>query len=146
MEKIKQKILTQEFFIILLIVSPFLGSQWVVGPLVNAILFSSVFFLGTKKTVLLAFIPSLIALSSGLMPVYFLVPIIGFSNLLLIFIFDRYKNHLFKAIVIASIGKASFLFLIIFIFPVWAYIFGLIQLVTALLGGLIFLGGKKYLN
>ena len=141
-----QKICTQEIFIILLIAIPFLRSQWIVGTLVNVTLFSSVYFLGIKKSLPLAFIPSLIALSSGLMPVCFLVPIIGISNLVLIMLFDRYKKNLFKAIILASVGKACLFFLISCFSPICGYIFGSIQLATALLGGLIFFKGRQYLN
>lgn len=141
----KQRISAKDIFIILLITIPLMKSQLVVGSLVNAILFFSVYFLGTKKTLPLIFIPCLISLFSGLMPIVFLVPFIIFSNFLLISIFDKYKNNLLNAVFLAAIGKAIFFFILLFIFPVYGYIFGVTQFITALLGGFIFLKGKNYL-
>ena len=146
MEKIKNHILLRDLFILLLIIAPFIKCQIITGSLVNASLFFAVYFLGFNKTLPLTFIPCLIALSNGLLPFISLVPFIIFSNLLLITLFEKYKDNLLNAVMIAAIGKGLFFYMILFMFPFCSYLFSLTQLMTAALGGIIFLKGKNYLK
>jgi hypothetical protein len=142
-EQTEQKIWIKEIFIIPLICIPFIGIQSVVGIFINAILLLAVFSIGFKKAMPLAFMPSLAALLSGFMPVLFLVPFIGISNLILMMLFEKYKKNLLKAVLIAAIGKAFYFFLIGLFLPLCGSLLGMIQLATALFGGLVFLGANK---
>ena len=64
----------------------FIHSQWITGPIVNAVLILSLFLLGIRETLILCLLPSLIALSSGLLPAVLapVVPFIMISNVILI--------------------------------------------------------------
>ncbi len=92
--------------------APLLGNQFITGPLVNATLFLSVLLIGIKGAVMLAVVPSLIALSTGLLPAI-LAPIIPFimtGNIFLVMVFDKLKNSYWIAIISASLIKFIFLF------------------------------------
>ena len=94
-------------------VAPLFHQQEITGPIVNAILFVAVVILGRQAAILVGLMPSLLALSVGLLP-FVLAPIIPFimvSNAILIIIFSnlRTKNY-WLALVIASLVKFLFLF------------------------------------
>ncbi|MEI7749886.1 MAG: hypothetical protein WCJ25_02680 [Candidatus Moraniibacteriota bacterium] len=80
------------FLSVLVLVSPLVFSQPITGSFVNAALFLSVVFFGFRKeSFLIATVPSLVAVSTGQLPVAFapLVPFIMAGNLLLVFVADR---------------------------------------------------------
>jgi hypothetical protein len=92
--------------------------QFLVGPIVNALLILSFLHLGKSHAFFLALIPSTVALSRGLLPLALapMVPFIMISNCLYIEVFarlegsSRVKN--FLAILLASAVKTAFLFAI----------------------------------
>ena len=94
--------------------APALGiHQAIVGPIVNATLFISVILLGTQNAILVGLIPSLIALSYGLLPAVLapMVPFIMTGNVILILCFGFLKDKNFwLGIISASILKFLFLF------------------------------------
>lgn len=96
------------------IVAPFFHNQPISGPVVNAMLFISVSLLGVQAAVLIALIPSLVALSIGLLPAVLapMVPFIMMGNIIMILSFNYLKQKNFwLAIVSSSFLKFIFLFL-----------------------------------
>jgi hypothetical protein len=141
------------YFAVLLgaaVFAPLLKFQLVSGSLVNAVLFISTVLLGVQSAIFIGLIPSLFALTIGLLPVALvpMVPFIVTSNaiLVLIFSFLRKKNF-WLGVISASIVKFVFLFassslLVSFISNkqtviAAAKMMSLPQLFTALAGGLI---------
>ncbi|NQV00755.1 MAG: iron hydrogenase [Parcubacteria group bacterium] len=131
-------------------VAPLIGHQIITGSIVNAALFISVVLLGIRGAVLIALVPSLIALTVGLLPSALapMIPFIVFGNVILILVFAclKQKNY-WLAMISASFIKFIFLFSVssvvvnllfqkeiaqsIAIMMSWP------QLLTALIGGLI---------
>lgn len=73
-------------------VLPFLiHLQWLIGPIVNAILIITLFVVGIRSALVLCLVPSLMALSGGLLPVILapIVPFIMISNVIYIILIDR---------------------------------------------------------
>ena len=94
------------------VVLPLFHQQWLTGPMVNAVLFIAVFLVGLRNAMLLALLPSVIALSVGLLPPVLapMIPFIMISNVIMIMTFDRFKEKDFwSGIVISSIFKFLFL-------------------------------------
>ncbi|MCD6149514.1 hypothetical protein J7J13_01870 [bacterium] len=78
---------------------PFLiHSQWITGSVVNAVLIATLFLVGIRGAIVLALVPSMIALSSGLLPAVLapVIPFIMIGNVILIltvdFIYRQFKN------------------------------------------------------
>lgn len=73
---------------------PLFHSQNITGPIVNATLFISTFTLGAQAGIAVGLVPSVIALSAGLLPPVLapMVPFIMISNTILILVFDALKN------------------------------------------------------
>lgn len=91
----------------------FSHSQAITGPLVNAVLFISAVILGIEGAVLVALVPSLVALSAGLLPAVMapMVPFIMTGNVILIFVFDYFrKSNYWLGVVLASFLKFVFLY------------------------------------
>lgn len=90
-----------------------INQQFITGPIVNAILFSSTIILGTESAIMIGLIPSLIAFSFGLLSpaLATMVPFIMMSNVLLVMIFGtfRKKNYWLSMI---SASAIKFLFLL----------------------------------
>ncbi|MBN2479813.1 MAG: hypothetical protein JXA94_06260 [Parachlamydiales bacterium] len=154
-----KKILYFSLFISIAIFSPLLKNKIIVGTIVNATLIVSTCILGIRTTIFVGLLPSLIALSTGLVnPVLFaLVPFIMISNALLIVVFGSLRKHDYLfALILASAVKCSFLFLIGFVAskgPINSFVISNIysmisyhQIITVLLGdvvALILLKGFK---
>ena len=124
------------------------GNQWIVGPAVNAGLFWLAFRVGIGNAFLVAFLPSLIALSRGMLPpqTIALVPFIILGNLALILTANTLRKKVKTGILLASILKASIIVLpAMLILPKasLALVFAWPQLITALLGGVIFYIASK---
>lgn len=131
-------------------IAPLFHNQPITGPIVNAALFLGVIFVGAQNAVLIGLIPSLIALSVGLLPSPLapMVPFIMLSNTILILAFGylREKNF-WLGVVSASILKFLFLYSTSFVVvnliaqkPIAekaAQMLSLPQLLTALAGGII---------
>jgi len=94
--------------------------QLITGPVINAIFILTLFLLGIRSAVIIALIPSLMALSGGLLPAVLapVVPFIMIGNIIFIFMIDLLYNRIKNATigywsgVIAGAGlKFAFLFL-----------------------------------
>jgi len=101
-------------------IAPFLiHSQWVTGPIVNAVLIMALFLVGVRGAMVLALVPSMIALSSGLLPAVLapIVPFIMIGNVILILTIDlicrRFKNKtkgFWLGVITGALLKFLFLF------------------------------------
>ena len=134
----------------LAIIFPLLGSQLVSGPLVNALLFIAVYFLDLKSAILVALVPSLAALSIGLLPAVLApaIPFIMLGNVILVIAFYYLKDrNYWLGVAGASFFKYIFIYsgsaLVINLFlkgavaaPI-ALMLGWPQLLSALSGGVI---------
>lgn len=96
----------------LVIILPFFHNQLITGPIINAIFFISVILLGVHKTLYISLIPSVIALSVGLLPfiIYPIVPVLMIGNIIQIAVFNFFKKKYFLAMVLASLSKFIFIF------------------------------------
>lgn len=93
--------------------APLIRQQAIVGPIVNATLFVSTAVLGLEYAVLVGLVPSLIALSVGLLPIVLapMIPFIVVGNTILILIFSYLnKKNYWQAVIFASFLKFIFLF------------------------------------
>lgn len=91
----------------------FKHQQYITGPIVNATLFIAVAVLGIRGAVLIGLTPSMVALTSGLLPAILapMVPFIMISNTILVLTFDYLKKKSFwGGAVLASLLKFLFLF------------------------------------
>jgi hypothetical protein len=94
--------------------------QFLVGPIVNALLILSLLNLGKSRAFFLALIPSSVALANGLLPLALapMVPFIMISNCLYIATFAKFyqsETSLTKnlpAVFLAALVKSLFLFLL----------------------------------
>jgi len=128
-------------FVLIATFAPLLKQQMLTGPIVNATLFLSTIYLGSQAGIMVGLIPSIISLSVGLLPLALtpMIPFIMVSNALLILTFSYLKNKNFwLAMITASVLKFAFLYTTSFnIAPKLAFMMGIPQLLTALVGGLI---------
>lgn len=119
-------------------------NQWVTGTLVNTALFLAAFRLPFANAVLVAIVPSTIALSRGLLPLpmAMLIPYIMIANVLLISVFKGLNKKPLIGVIIASLVKFSFLYVLtlivasklsspLIVMLQWP------QLITALAGGFL---------
>jgi hypothetical protein len=137
----KAIILTQFIiFVLIATFAPLLKQQMITGPIVNATLFLSTIYLGSQAGIMVGLIPSVISLSIGLLPLPLapMVPFIMVSNAILILTFAYLKNKNFwLAVITSSILKFAFLYSISFhIAPKLAFMMGVPQLITAIIGGI----------
>jgi len=134
----------------------FIHLQWVTGPIVNAILIIALFLIGVRSALVLAVMPSMMALAGGLLPAILApaVPFIMISNMLFVlvidFIYSRTKNEksgYWAGVVAGALLKFSFLFLSVnfitkllikkeLVFKV-VQMMSWPQLATAVMGGII---------
>lgn len=101
-------------FLAIAVLAPLLKQQFITGLIVNAVLFISVMLLGNQGAILVGLVPSLIALSAGLLPIVLapMIPFIMLGNTILIITFDYFKKKSYwLGIIIASFLKFLFLFL-----------------------------------
>ncbi len=70
--------------------------QWITGPVINAIFILTLLLFGIKKAVVIALVPSLVALSGGLLPPVLapVVPFIMLANIIFIFTIDFFYNRI----------------------------------------------------
>ncbi len=149
-----KKILTTEMayfaiFFSAVLFAPLIGVQAITGPIVNAILFLAVIFIGVRGAVLIALFPSIIALSVGLLPpaIAPMIPFIISGNVILVVVFNHFYKSFWKGVFLASYLK--FLFLSLSSLVVVNFLTNEIiakqmlvmmscpQLITALAGGVI---------
>ncbi len=141
----------------LAIVLPFYHQQMITGPIVNAVLFLTTMLLGAQYGMLISLIPSVMALSVGLLPAVLapVVPFIMISNAILVMTFDilKKKNY-WLAMISASVLKFIFLYatstIVINLLlkkEVAAKVSVMLswpQLLTALIGGLLAYGFMRF--
>ena len=149
-----------KFGTLLLIVSlaPLINHQLITGTIINATLFITVIILGIYPALFITFIPSLIALMSGLLPIIMapMIPFIVISNIIMVLIFNRLKLNYWIKITSASLLKFVFLSFVTYYFtmsvmeinPAIISMMSWPQLFTALSGGLLayLIVGRKYEN
>ena len=78
-------------------VLPFLiHIQWLTGPIVNAILILILFLVGIRSAFVICLVPSLMALSGGLLPAILapVVPFIMISNVIFVLTIDYFYNNI----------------------------------------------------
>jgi len=92
---------------------PLFHQQMITGPIVNATLFIATAVLGVSGGILVGLIPSVVALSAGLLPPVLapIVPFIMISNTIMVvaFYFLKDKNY-WQGMVLGSILKFVFLY------------------------------------
>lgn len=149
----RTKTITTVQFIVLLsvaTVAPLFHQQWVTGPIVNAMFLIAAVVLGSQNAIVLALLPSTIALGVGLLPAILapMIPFIIISNVIFIlgFHYLREKNF-WLGVVVGSVLKFVFLWSTSFVVinllikkELAASVSSIMswpQLATALLGGLI---------
>jgi len=154
-ENINQSLLAS-LFAILLFAIPFLlpATQLLTGTIVNAALILAAILLRGNRPYYLVFLPSLATVASGLLfgPLsfflFFMMPFIFIGNAILIFSFRALyvsrKTSYFITLIAGAIAKSALLFLSASILlslsvipALIANAMGLLQLITALLGGII---------
>ena len=99
----RQKTLVMTQFVGLLSIAtllPFyLHIQWITGPIINAILIITLFLIGIRSALVVCLVPSLMALSGGLLPPVLapMVPFIMIANVIFVitieFIYNNFKKE-----------------------------------------------------
>jgi len=136
--------------------------QWITGPIVNAVLILTLLKFGFRNAIILAAVPSLMALSGGLLPIILapVVPFIMIGNIILILCVDWVYNNFkdkkkgyWTGVIVGASLKFLFLFLSVNIISGLliqqelavkvAQMMSWPQLYTALLGGVIAWGVWK---
>ena len=121
LEKVNVKALTRFIGLagVATILPFFIHLQWISGPIINAILILVLFLVGARSALVAALIPSLMALSGGLLPAVLApaVPFIMISNAILVLCVDRFYDWqpddkgYWKGILVGAILKFVFLYL-----------------------------------
>lgn len=151
LENVKTQVLFLAFAGTALALPAFIHVQWLTGPIVNALLILTLAFCGIRSALLLALIPSTVALSSGLLPALLApaVPFIMISNVILILTVDYFmkKNKYIWGVAIGALLKFVFLFSSVTVISNLLYkkelatavstMMSWPQFYTALLGGLV---------
>jgi hypothetical protein len=132
------------------VIVPMFHNQLATGPIINAVLFIATIMLGIEKALFICLIPSVVAISVGLLPVVLApaVPFIMISNVLMVLVFNILKEKNYWAGVIASsflkfifLYSSSFLVVNLVIGKELAsnisLMMGWPQLLTALAGGVL---------
>ena len=126
--------------------------QIIVGTVVNLMLLSGAVNLKRNEQIPLAIFPSILAVFQGLLfgkftffLLYFL-PFIWISNLVYMTVFKKTKGNGVYRLLISSFGKTAILFITAVLFTniqlvpkIFLTAMGILQLVTSLLGGGLFL-------
>jgi hypothetical protein len=111
----KEKVLTVAKFALFLGIAtaaPLLNQQAITGSIVNAVLLICAALLGLQGAILLCFIPSLVSLSTGLLPAVLapMVPFIMSANIIFVLVFKHLsKRNYWLGAISASVLKFIFL-------------------------------------
>jgi len=130
--------------------------QWITGPIINAIFILALFLIGIRSALIVCLIPSLMALSGGLLPAVLapVVPFIMIGNVVFVLSVDWLYNNIKsyeKGYWAGIIIGASLKFLFLFLSVSWisqllikqelaikvAQMMSWPQLATAIIGGMI---------
>jgi hypothetical protein len=110
---IKTQFLFLAFASASIILPMMLHIQWLTGPIVNALLILTLVFCGIRSALVLALIPSTMALASGLLPALLapVVPFIMISNVIFILSVDYFirKNNYILGVALGALFKFIFL-------------------------------------
>ena len=139
--------------------------QWITGPIVNAVLILTLLMFGFRNAVAIAMIPSLMALSGGLLPAVLapVVPFIMTGNVILILCVDWFYNNFrdktkgyWMGVIVGAGLKFLFLFLSVNVISDLlikqelsikvAQMMTWPQFYTAMIGGMIAFGMLKVLR
>ena len=144
-----------------------IGTQLLVGSLVNMMLFLTTLYCGVLCALVVSFLTPTIAYMLGIMKVALpiVIPFIGMGNVLLCLIFYfilriiKGKRTIILPISVVISAAIKFVFLALIFIPILSkfsidktiinaltVIFGITQLETALIGGVIFFGVYLILN
>ncbi len=147
---IKTSAFTVSTILLAVVLPAFIHSQWITGPIINAILMIVTVLAGTRAAMALALLPAPIALVSGLLPTVMapMVPFIMLGNIALVAAFaSLYDRSAAMAVVAGAVikfvligGTALFLMdklVSLAMQSTLITMMGLPQLVTALVGGVI---------
>lgn len=145
---IKTSAFTVSTILLAVVLPMFIHSQWITGPIINAILMIVTVLAGTRAAIALALLPAPIALVSGLLPAAMapMVPFIMLGNIALIGAFvSLYNRSALLAVVAGAVVKFALIggtafFLMGKLVPAAMHstlitMMGLPQLATALIGG-----------
>jgi riboflavin transporter len=97
----------------------FIHLQWISGPIINAILILILFLSGIRAAMVVALIPSLMALSGGLLPAVLapVVPFIMISNMIFVLTIDWFYSKTkdsnkgyWLGVIMAAVVKFAFLY------------------------------------
>jgi len=127
-------------------------NQFIVGPIVNAILFWVALRVGLTNALFIAVIPSLIALFRGLLPptAAAVVPFIILGNCAMIVAFTYIKTNLWIRVAASSIIKSLIIFLPVLLIlnssPLVTFMMSWPQLVTAFIGGFAVIKLNKFIS
>jgi hypothetical protein len=143
----------------------FIHLPWITGPIINAILILVLMLSGLRSALLVACLPSLMALSGGLLPVVLApaVPLIIISNIIFVLAIDWFHqraqsdfNGYWLGILSGAFLKFVFLFLATSflaaflikspVMDIITKLLGWSQLLTAVAGGVIAFGVLKFLK
>lgn len=112
-DKTKTNVLVTWVFIIgIALIAPLFPLQQVTGPIINALLFVAVIMLGLRQALVVCFMPSIMALSAGLLSPILLpiVPFIMLSNVVLVVVFSYlHQKNYWLGIISASLLKFIFI-------------------------------------
>ena len=143
----------------------FIHLPWLTGPIVNAILILVLLLCGLRSAFLVACLPSLMALSGGLLPAVLApaLPFIMISNIIFVVTIDWFYKRSrtdFNGYWLGVLSGAALKFVFLFfsvnilaagfiktpIIPLVTKMLGWSQLATAIAGGLIAWGILKFLK
>ncbi|MDO8610718.1 MAG: hypothetical protein Q7R95_09300 [bacterium] len=139
---------------------PFLisGPQLLTGTIVNCFLFLSATHVSKKNIIMISLLPSIGALLNGVVfgvftPfLFYFLPFIWISNLILVITFKKIQSNVVVKIGLSSVLKFAFLFVAAQVYfslhlvpKLFLTAMGIFQLITALLGGLLFIFLQKFI-
>ncbi len=150
MKDLKLKVITRIglFSAIILVVQQF-KFQYITGPLVNTTLLFTTLITGMAGAVFISLLSPLLALVQGIMPNAALFPFIALGNFLYCVTFFSFRKKPLYGCIFASPLKALIIaagaFFAVGLPLPGAYAVGLPQLITAILGSLLFIAIRTYL-
>lgn len=143
----------------------FIHLQWISGPIINAILILVLFLVGIRSAMVVALVPSLMALAGGLLPAILApaVPFIMISNAIFVLSIDRiydWSKNTGRGYWLGVLAGAMLKFIFLYVSVGWitklllkqelavkvAQMMSWPQFITAVLGGLIAWAILKWLK
>jgi len=109
----------------------FIHLQWITGPIVNALLIIVLFIVGIRSALVLALVPSLMAMAGGLLPAILapVVPFIMISNVIFIITIDWFYNNS------KSVGRGYWLGVIVGSALKFIFLISSVSIIAKLLSG-----------